>query len=199
MTQGAKPVLAVDVDEVLYPFMELFVDYHNQNHGTNGVVSDFPDYHIQENLGITKEQKVERLGYFLEQGGFTSGVPVEHSQDALKMLSERFEIVVVTSRWQEWEESTVKWLSEHYPNIFGRIEYANSIAWHRGDKYDKDAICKELGAVAFIDDALDNVEKVAATGIKSLLFGDYPWNQSDKLPDNVQRVKDWDEVLEVLL
>lgn len=36
-------------------------------------------------------------------------------------------------------------------------------------------------------------------GIRTLLFGDYPWNQAETLPPNVVRVTNWDEVCRVLL
>jgi uncharacterized HAD superfamily protein len=32
--------------------------------------------------------------------------------------------------------------------------------------------------------------------MSGVLFGNYPWNQVDKLPDNVVRVNNWQEVLE---
>jgi 5'(3')-deoxyribonucleotidase len=199
MTQGAKPVLAVDVDDVLYPLVSAFIDYHNRLHGTKTVIEDFVSYHMDESMGITRDEFLERFRAFGDEGGFTKSRPAQQSQQAIKKLSETYDMVIVTSRWQQWEQDTIDWLQEHFPDIFHDVHFANSIAWHRGDKFDKATICQELGAVAFIDDSLHNVEQVAATGIRSLLFGDYAWNQTDELPDNAQRVKDWDEVLEVLL
>lgn len=199
MTKGAKPVLAVDVDEVLYPFMPMFIKHHNQHYGTNTSLEQLTSYVLEENFVMAEDQKIERIDRFVANGGFTAGVPLEQSQDALRALTQRYDVVVVTSRWQDWEQDTLAWLQRHYPDVFKGIHFANSITWNRGDKHNKAAICQRLGAVAFIDDSLDNVQEVAATGIPSLLFGDYPWNQADELPENVQRVKDWNEVLEVLL
>ena len=199
MPQGAKPVLAVDVDDVLYPLVAAFIEYHNRIHGTKTAIEDFVSYHMDKSIGITRDEFLERFRAFGDKGGFSQSRPAQQSQDAIKKLSRVYDMVIVTSRWQEWEQETIYWLQEHFPDMFIGVHFANSIAWHRGDKRDKASICQELGAVTFIDDSLHNIEQVAATGIACLLFGDYAWNQADKLPENVQRVEDWNEVLGVLL
>lgn len=199
MTQGAKPVLAVDVDEVLYPFMKLFIEHYNQSYGTDRTLEQFNSYVIEENFPMSSDEKLERISSFVANGGFRNGLPLSKSKAAIEELAKSYDLVVVTSRWKDWEQDTFDWLDRHYPKTFNNVHFANSITWSRGDKHDKASICKELGAVAFIDDSVDNVEKVAETGIKSLLFGDYPWNRTDQLPENVRRVSNWDEVLEVLL
>lgn len=199
MAQGAKPVLAVDVDEVLYPFMELFIEHHNRGYGTDRTLEQFNSYVIEENFPMNSDEKLQRIASFVTNGGFRDGSPLSKSKAAINELSKSYNLVVVTSRWKDWEQDTLDWLEKHYSKTFQNVHFANSITWSRGDKHDKASICKELGAVAFIDDSLDNVGKVAAAGIKSLLFGDYPWNQADELPEHVRRVSNWDEVLKVLV
>lgn len=195
----AKPVLAVDVDDVLYPLVPLFVDYHNENHGTNQTAEGFEHYIFEKDLGITKEQFIERFRKFGAADGFRKPELVKDAQEAIRKLSEKYDLVVVTSRWQDWEEDTIKWLHDHFPKAFSKIHFADSHTWKRGDKQDKASICQALGAVAFIDDSPKNVEIVSKVGIKSLLFGDYPWNRNAEVSEEVARVKDWNEVLEVLL
>ena len=199
MPQGDKPVLAVDVDDVLYPLVSLFVEYHNTYHGTTTAAEQFHHYVFEKDLDITKDQFIERFRAFGAAGGFVDGPPMADTQEAIRRLSEKYDLVIVTSRWQDWEEDTIAWLKEHFPDSFSKIHFANSHTWHRGDKLDKASICQELGAVAFLDDSPKNVELVSNVGIKSLLFGDYPWNRNAQLPANGQRVKDWNEVREVLL
>ena len=199
MTQGAKPVLAVDVDDVLFPLVPLFVEYHNEQHGTSATANDFVTYRFEDSLGIPEDLFVERFRKFWTDGSLLTGGPDDQAQEAIRQLAERFDLEIVTSRWQDFEEDTITWLQKHFPDTFKNIHFANSISWHRGDKRDKASICQKLGATYFIDDSLDNVLQVAATGVESLLFGNYAWNQADELPDNVRRVNDWNEVLEVLL
>ncbi|HVX57219.1 MAG TPA: hypothetical protein VHA37_05800, partial [Candidatus Saccharimonadales bacterium] len=60
----------------------------------------------------------------------------------------------------------------------------------------KAAVCREVGAVALIDDSLGHVQTCAEQGIDGVLFGDYPWNQAEELPAGVTRCADWAAVLE---
>ena len=194
-----KPVLAVDVDEVLYPLVQLFVEYHNNNHDTDAVFEQFYSYSFEKSLGLPKDKFIERIASFAEQGNFASKDPIEGTKIAIAELSKHYDLQIVTSRWESWQQHTITWLQSHFPDTFSEVHFANSIPWQRGEEYSKLAICKRIGAQYFIDDSLENATDVAAGGIKSFLFGDYPWNQTAKLPENVSRVKDWNEVLEILL
>ena len=62
----------------------------------------------------------------------------------------------------------------------------------------KAEVCKEIGAVALIDDSLKHLLQCSEVGIEGILFGDYPWNQTDSLPENITRCTNWLEVLEHL-
>lgn len=199
MAQGAKPVLAVDIDDVLFPLVPLFVEYHNKHHGTDATADQFYSYVFEDDLGITAGEFIERFRDFGATGVFAQSEPTDEVRAAIRKLSNVYDLVIVTSRWQDWEQDTINWLKKHFPSSFRKVHFANSHTWHRGDKLDKGSICKELGATAFIDDSIKNVEVVSRVGIPSYLFGDYAWNQIDELPEGVQRVKDWSEALGVLL
>lgn len=199
MIQGAKPVVAIDVDEVLFPLVNLFVDYHNNHHGTDATFDQFYSYMFEESLDLSSDVFIERIRSFANEGHFAKSEPIDGTKTAIAALAEHYDLVVVTSRWESWQQDTLTWLQRHFPETFKSVEFANSITWQRGEEYSKPAICQRIGARYFIDDSLENVQKVAAVGIPSLLFGDYPWNQADELPTNVTRVKNWDEALEVLL
>jgi len=101
----------------------------------------------------------------------------------------------MTSRDIAVEEKTRDWLTHHFPEVFNKVHML-------GNKYDSAAyrekaeVCKELGVYCLIDDSLRPVLETNEAGIKALLFGDYSWNQADELPEDVTRVKDWQEVLE---
>jgi hypothetical protein len=53
-----------------------------------------------------------------------------------------------------------------------------------------------LGATYIIEDMPGHAFECAEAGIKTVLFGDYPWNKADKLPAGVTRCSDWPAVLE---
>ena len=41
--------------------------------------------------------------------------------------------------------------------------------------------------------------KLSACGIEVFLFGNYPWNQAEILPDGIKRMPDWNAILTELL
>ena len=51
-----------------------------------------------------------------------------------------------------------------------------------------------LGADILIDDHIAHAEDVAAAGLKAIVFGDYPWNQKEMLPEGMVRCADWTSV-----
>ena len=154
MKQGAKPVLAVDVDEVLYPLVRLFVDYHNNRHGTDATFEQFYTYAFEHSLDLPLETHLERLRAFADDGNFATALPIEESKVAIRQLAETYDLQVVTSRWEEWQEDTLTWLKQHFPGTFSGIHFANSITWKRGVEFEKSAICRRIGAAYFIDDSL---------------------------------------------
>jgi hypothetical protein len=60
----------------------------------------------------------------------------------------------------------------------------------KGEQY------RQLGADYVIDDYLKHCVAGVQEGTEAVLFGNFPWNQSDKLPEGVARCKDWVAVLE---
>ncbi len=47
-----KPVLAIDIDEVLFPFTEKFLKRHNQRNGTNLTLDDIDELFYIEKLWV---------------------------------------------------------------------------------------------------------------------------------------------------
>jgi uncharacterized HAD superfamily protein len=47
----------------------------------------------------------------------------------------------------------------------------------------------------FIEDSLKNAFEISSHNIPVILL-DKPWNQEENLPENIHRVKDWDEILQ---
>ncbi len=58
-------------------------------------------------------------------------------------------------------------------------------------------ICEKVKIDFLIDDAFKTAIEFASADIPVLLFNQ-PWNQVDKLPENVTRVKDWNEVVQFI-
>lgn len=60
----------------------------------------------------------------------------------------------------------------------------------------KAQMCKDLGVAYLIDDQSRHCLGASEIGVTALLFGDYAWNHVEKMPDNVQQVRDWNAVIQ---
>ena len=101
----------------------------------------------------------------------------------------------MTGRDTILEKATQDWLKEHFTGIFGGIHLTKHFN-QEGKKVHKSQVLLQLGAKFFIEDSLEYAFDAADKGIKTILFGDYDWNQTDELPKGVTRCKNWQEVAE---
>lgn len=190
-----KEVLATDIDEVLFPFLREFSFWHNAEYGTNLSVENFNSYDFNDTLAISVPETVHRIHAFLSvEHGFLGVSPLKESQNAIEKLSERFEIIAVTARHPQFRESSLKYLMEYYGGKITEINLVGTSATVESVR-SKAEVCRELGAVALIDDSIKHVASCVDTEVEGLLFGNYPWNQSEDLPNGVIRFKDWSEIL----
>ena len=117
-------------------------------------------------------------------------------KDVLNRLKDKYKLIIVTSRRQSIKKETNTWVERNFKGIFDNIHHAG--IW---DDLPKDAyrqtkadILKKLGANYLIDDQPKHCIAAAKIGIRSLLYGEYPWNIKVELPKDVVRVKNWSEV-----
>ncbi len=193
----SKEVIAVDTDEVLFPFLDEFTKYHNLQFGTSHQPDDFNSYYFHEVLGLTRQQVKERVFSFHEVDD-THVPPIEGSQAALKQIAERYDIVTVTARHPQFEEQTRRWLVDIHGIPF-RDVYAIGHEDTTEKPRSKAEVCEEIGAVALIDDSPKHLMGCSAIGINGVLFGEYSWNKvEEELPVNITRCVDWSAVLHYL-
>ena len=190
-----KEVLATDIDEVLFPFLQEFSNWHNAEYGTDLGVENFNSYEFNDTLGVSVPETVHRVHTFLGvEHGFLGVPPLKESQNAIEKLSERFEIVAITARHPQFRESSLKYLTEYYGGKITEISLVGTSATVEFVR-SKAEVCRELGAVALIDDSIKHVASCVDTEVEGLLFGNYPWNQSEDLPNGVIRFNNWSEIL----
>lgn len=192
-----KPILAVDVDEVLYPFTEEFFKYYNQRYGTSLSSVDLKSSEYEETLGLSIPETTKRIAQFLAKSHQINPKPLQESQEAISKLSKLFDIYVVTARDSRFEDKTILWLDRYFKDMFIDV---HSIGYRINykERASKATVCKQIKAKYIIDDSLENILDCSAEGIKGLLFGNYPWNKANKLPDNVIRVNNWNETTSYL-
>jgi uncharacterized HAD superfamily protein len=190
-----KEAIAVDIDEVLFPMAATLLDYYNGEHGTKYRLEQMTSYFLEDLTGETEQEMLKKIEAYLATEHYQKGKPIAGAIEAIHSLREKYRLVVITSRDHFYRGSTERFLDEHFGGLYDELYYTHDE--HEPEKRkSKYEICQEIGAVALVDDHLKYVISCAEHGIKGVLFGDYPWNQADKLPDGVVRAKNWQEVLE---
>lgn len=193
---SAKPVLAVDKDDVVGAFNRMFVLFMNERIGTNVVYEKCHSFSFEDVYGRSYAEMMDHLEYFCHNLHHTIP-PVDGVTLILPALAERFELHLVTSRCESLTDITLGWLRDNGLDVFVGHHFANShselFAHKRRRKSD---ICREIEAVALLEDALHNAEDVTAAGIP-VLMPNRPWNQA-AAPESVHRFDHWNEVPGVL-
>lgn len=191
----SKPIIVVDMDEVLFPLTDSFLPYFNKMQGTNHSTDTMTTYRIQDLTGQPEEEVLGRLKEFLLTPHHNEAQPIAGSVDGIKRLSKKFELVLLTARQSFYRGYSEQFIDKHYPGIFDEVRYT-----HEPEAPDieipKVEICKDLKALALIDDSLSNVTQCAEQGMQGILFGDFTWNKADTLPKGVIRLSNWQKVAE---
>lgn len=193
-----KPIIAVDVDDVLKDTSQQIVEFSNLKWGTNLKVEDYTE-HWASMWEVDHKEATQREEEVLLS--IVGGDPLaEDVADILRRLSERFTLIVTTSRSKVISQDTHEWLELHFKDIFSSVNFAG--IWDgEGDgslklKATKASLLKQLGADYLIDDHPKHCLAAAEKGIEAILFGEYPWNKLDHLPPGVSRCKNWKAVEE---
>lgn len=191
---SAKQIIAVDIDDVIYPLVPDLIDYLDKNHKVKLTKDEFVKYDIREvwQGGPIEAEKIFN-GY--KERSAIEVAPLKGAKDVLHKLAFKYDVIVMTARDITVEQKTKEWIYHHFPEIFKEVH----LLGNRRESVifrSKAEVCKQLGVYCLIDDRLQTALEVNKAGIKAILFGDYPWNRTNELPDGITRLKNWQEVLE---
>lgn len=192
-----KPIIAVDLDDVLSDSASEFIAWSNKSWGYNLTLEDY-DEHLAKMWQVDEDEAERRIQAYHDA---EVSARYRHNQDATKVLtklSKSYTLIITTSRNQRLEALTSAWLKKHFGDIFTGIRFAG--IWDKTENLKdrvhltKATLCQEIGASYLIDDQPKHCRAAAEVGVTSILFGDYPWNRSVELTHNMIRAKDWHEV-----
>lgn len=186
-------LIGVDLDGVLVDFMSSFLNYYNHVYGTNLTRDQIYTYDLWKIFGETREKAIQKISDFYKTHHFNSLEPIQDSIEAIDTLKQNHDLVVITSRHNDIIEGTKRWLEKYFPNKFSEVYLTNQYSLDE-DYRRKSDICLDLGINVLIEDSLDYA-KECIPKTRVLLF-DQPWNQSQKLPESITRVKSWKEILD---
>ncbi len=197
---AVKPIIAVDIDEVLAAFAESFADFSNKKWETNLKPENWTE-HWAQIWKVDFEETSKRAEIIYKSNVFTRAEHLPTAKEVLRALSKKYKLVIVTSRHRAVSKDTIDWVETHFSNLFKEIHFSgiyDDIEKHPLDrlKATKAEVCKQIGADYLIDDTPKHCIAAAEAGITSLLFGDYKWNRDVRLRSRIVRAKNWAEVLE---
>ena len=177
------------------PHFQSLIDWYNARYDTSLTEADINPTHSRAWGTATVDDAVRRVHGFYETAEFKDSPPFHDALAALRTLQIRFDFIAITARDEIIKLTTHNWLEEHFPEIFSEVHFTAFYSLD-GKARSKVEVALNKGVEYFIDDNLQNVLEMAGAGIASVVFGNYSWNQSAQLPDNVVRCKNWQEVLE---
>jgi len=191
-----RPVIAVDIDDVLVDSAASILGDYNKKYGTSLTKNHYYSKDIKVLEVEHYDIAAERFGKYIASKEYTDMPPISGAVSAINRLSSRYDFVGVTSRPEFIAEATNKWLKKHFKSgiikaiytsfVMGSVSQQSSILTKAG-------VCQELGASYMIEDHLGHVLPVSELDITVFLI-DQPWNQAGALPKNVIRVKNWLEI-----
>jgi hypothetical protein len=188
---------AVDIDDVVVKHVEGFIAWSNENYGTTLRVEDYSEaWH--ELWSISKDEEEERKKLFFVDEVIGAFEVIEGASEGLVALASVKRVVGVTSRRESLRQVTETVLQELAPGAFSEVVFATSIEHGVKRTRSKADICKEIGARSLVDDHHKHCLAVNEVGIRAVLFGEYPWNQTEEaLPPGIVRAADWKETLAI--
>jgi uncharacterized HAD superfamily protein len=192
-----KPIVAVDIDDVIASHALAFIEYSNQKYGTHLTVDNYQD-HWSEVWKANHQETLKRAVEYHESGFIATYGTINGAFETLNKLKDRYILKILTTRRSSINKLTRTWIEEYYPGIFSDIIFSGFFdnPTKQSIHMTKAELAKQIKTNYLIDDQLKHCLAAAEAEIKALLFGDYPWNQASKLPKGVIRVKNWQKVLE---
>jgi hypothetical protein len=191
--------IGIDLDDTLGQSTSAVIAFHNDTYSTDFKMENLTDYIWQAILdhSKTQEESRKRVRKFHETSYGKNIKPVKDTKKVLERLKKEHELHIITARGDYIKKETEEWVRNNFPNTFSHIHFTNQHSQNiQGTT--KKKICDTLGIDIFIEDDVNNASECLAPNRKVYLLN-YPWNQTDALPEGIKRVYSWKEIGENLV
>lgn len=191
MGENNKIRIGIDLDDVVFDFVPIFLEFYNEKYGKKILFEEVYTFNLPTMLGISLEETLNLIRSMI----LNKEIPlIFKSDESIIQLSQNYKIFFITSRILR--ETTLNDLNKLFSDIpfeliFSTNTYVNSTEKTKGE------ICKENKINFMIEDNKDYAFDCANNGAKVFLL-DKPWNQNCDKHENILRVKNWNEILEKL-
>ncbi len=167
-----KPIIAIDIDDVIAANAKGFVEYSNRCYGTKLTVEDYDDRWALV-WQVEHDEAERRAVEYHASGHIGTYDYIDGAYAVLKKLSESFKLIVITARRNTVSQLTHDWIDKYYPSIFEDIIFAGffDTATPESLKMTKAELAKKHLADYLVDDQLKHCLAASEIGITALLFG----------------------------
>ncbi|KAK2461680.1 hypothetical protein APHAL10511_006143 [Amanita phalloides] len=190
-----KPVIAIDLDDVLSQTNKAVAEWHNRHYNTQMDLSTFYYYYYWKNpFWGPRKATMEKVVKFYAADWTQDIEPVPGAKEGLHALKDMgYRLIVVTARTKDNAEKSRLWIEKHFPDMIERIICTGQFkdAHKEGGvvtQPNKAQVCADLNARMLIDDSAENaMQCVTATpAVSVLLFGEYEWNKRLSKPEDTR-------------
>lgn len=184
----SKLEIGIDYDDVLVATAGKSVAFFNDRYRNRLTLDDMFQSPTIEKYGTTDIRVVlARVAEFTQE--MAGELPlIEGAYDAIDGWKRQgIGLHMVTGRPASTKSVTIRTLHRDFGDAFTSYEFTDSL--NPEMKRNKQAVCLQLGARAMIDDLV--IHGLSDTTI-GMVFGDYPWNRMQDLPDNAVRALNWE-------
>ena len=129
--------IAIDLDEVLVPFLRPLAQYHGRE-----LPKTKHPYIFREVFDCSEEESQDMIKAFYQSPEFLFLKPIDSAQPAMQNFRRQLDkMYIVTGRQDIAREQTERWVEMYFPDVFDDIILTNSFTPHEVPKVD---ICRAL-------------------------------------------------------
>jgi uncharacterized HAD superfamily protein len=184
-----KPLIAIDLDDVIFDCNATLQVIILNEFGFVGTYSDFLNVH---------PNKVNTAFEFLYGEYHKNGSAVPGALKAISKIASSYEVIIITSRSETVKPQTMEWLDSKLPRDISRVYFTNNFLPALGDiPRENHDICIDLGIRTIIEDSYDVAMGAVLHGVSVLLM-DKPWNRKVPEHPSICRVKSCRDVSDFL-
>lgn len=189
--------LGIDIDEVVTKFMIKFLEFHEKQNNEKIEFKDLIDYKLWEVTNLSKKQSYQAIYDFYDSSLFDNLELIEGVVDSIKELSNKYEIVFITSRPDFIRNKTESFLNKYFSDIKFTTIYSGEWNHKNNGGKSKGELCLDQEVDFMVEDYYVYASDCANRGVKTFLL-EKPWNTKSEDHENIIKVKHWNEILEML-
>lgn len=187
--------LAIDIDGVLaHP--KKFIEAMSSVIGIEVKYEKFHDHRIDKVYGKSVEEISLAHQQIDEIFSFEDSAPKYGSKSAIKKLSEKFEITILTGRQERYQQATINWIKKHYGDYKIVFASATNAPYANEDQTSKVEYCNKNKVDYIIEDNPYEIKEILKTKTIPVCLG---WSVNTEFIDDPKVFRgNWKEVTEYL-